>query len=266
MDSLNLTPAESLIFISPNSSGIEMIKITLLDLLLRRVLGVNVGEQESKFLKSHNKTILISKGDITGLNLKPHEEILVDLISNYSELELKEFAELIHYKINSMKYKDGCIRDHLVDTGYLRRQRKMLLSLIPHTRYVLTDKGLEIKNKITNLLDEAKYLERWIKEDLGKAKAYLSVIGTHILLLNVYDLEDIKKFNKILSQIKPESKPSNYFNYYLYSVPMDYLDENGDIDSFDFIDMSVLDNFHSWNEFYSYFDTELDIAPGNEEE
>ena len=96
----------------------------------------------------------------------------------------------------------------------------MLLALVPYNTYVLTDKGLEIKSKITELLDEAELLEEWMKENLGRAKAYLSVLGSHILLIKTYDIEDIKKFNRMLSYIKPEAKTGDYYNYYMYAVPI----------------------------------------------
>jgi len=255
MESLNLTPAESLIIISPKSSGNEFIKITLMDLVLRRVLRIDVQDKESKFLKRHYKTIILSEGDFSHVDLKPHEKILVDLILEYSKLELKELAKIAHDRVHSRDYKNEFLRDNLVKLGYLERQRKMLLSLIPHINYELTEKGLEIRDKIMELLDEAKYLDKWMIEDLGKAKAYLSVTGTHILLSEIYELEDIKKFNRILSQIKPESKASDYFSYYLYSVPLDYLDDYKDLNSFDFLDISVLDDFDSFNDFYSDFDS-----------
>lgn len=265
MDSLNLTPAESLIIVSSMSSGNELMKITLMDLVLRKVLKVEVEERGSKSLNEHYKLIFISEGDCTDFYPKPHEKILIDLISNHSQLELKEFAEKLLNRVDSVKYRDRCIRDNLVDRGLLRRQRKMLLSLIPHTSYVLTDGGLKIKDKIKILLDDAKYLEKWVREDLGKAKAYLSVTGTHILLSDTYSLEDLKKFNKILSQINPETKTSGYFSYYLYTVPQGYLDENKNLNSFDFIDTSVLDSFVSFTDFYNDFDAGSDAATGNRE-
>jgi hypothetical protein len=106
------------------------------------------------------------------------------------------------------------------------------------------------------LLDEAEYLEEWMKEDLGRAKAYLSVIGAHILLTKIYDMEDIKKFNRMLSYIKPEAKTSAYYNYCLYKVPDEHMDDFGDLKSFDFLDISLLDSFESFDDFFNDFDTE----------
>lgn len=254
MKSLNLTPAESLIIISPRAQGREIIKITLIDLLLKRVLKINVEENGSKYLKRHYKSIIISEGELIEFNLKPHEEVLRDLILEYSQLELKEFARILDKKINSKDYKNKYVRDILVDKGYFKKQRKMLLSLIPHITYTLTDEGLEVKSKIIALLDESKYLEKWIKNDLGRAKAYLSVVGSHILLTKDHDIEDIKKFNNILSKIKPASNTCDYYNYYLYVLPLGYLDDHCNIENFDLFDISVLDDFDSFDDFNSDFD------------
>lgn len=253
MESLNLTPAESLIIISPRAQGRDMIKITLVDLLLKRVLNIDVEENESKYLKRHYKSIIISEGELFEFNLKPHEEILRKLILEYSELELKEFARILLGKIDFKEYKNKHVRDILVDKGYFKKRREMLLSLIPHTTYELTDKGFEVKSKITALLDEAKNLDKWMKEDLGRARAYLSIIGSHILLTD-YDIEDIKKFNRILSGIKPESNVKDYYDYYLYTLPLGYLDDQGNIENFDLFDISVMGDFNSFDDFNSDFD------------
>lgn len=256
MESLDLTPAESLMIISPRAQGREMIKLTLIDLLLKR--GIAVEEHQSEYInfKKKHGSIILSEGEAFDLNLKPHEDILRNLILEHSELELTEFMEILHKNVDSKLYKNEYIRDILVDKGYFKRQKKMLLSLIPHTSYMLTDEGLELKSKIMALLDEAENLDKWIKEDLGRAKAYLSVIGSHILLTN-YDIDDIKKFNRILSRIKPESNISDYYNYFLYTIPLDYLNDFGNMENFDLFDISILDNFDSFDDFSINFDVEL---------
>ena len=61
MESLNLTPAESLIIISPKASGDKMIKFTLMDLLLKKSLKLDMGEKFN-FLKGSYSSITISEG------------------------------------------------------------------------------------------------------------------------------------------------------------------------------------------------------------
>ncbi len=253
MESLNLTPAESLMIISPECNGNELIKLTLIDLLLRKALKVNL-ENNSEFLNKE-KSIIMSKNESINLIFKPHEELLMKIVGN-NELELNEFAKILFKQISPLEYKNMNIREPLIAKGYFRRQRKMLLALVPYNAYVLTDEGNQVKSAILKLLNEAGLLKRWIMEDLGHAKAYLSVLGSHILLLNIYDIEDIKKFNKMLSFIKPESKTSDYYNYYLYTVPTEYMDDDDNLKSFDFLDISLLDNFDSFDEFSFEIDSE----------
>lgn len=257
MESLNLTPAESLMIISPNSSGNEMIKLTLMDLLLKKALNMNMENRESRFLKKYYKTAVISRNESSRLIFKPHEEILMEIIAN-NEIDLKELAKALFKRIKSSDYKNIYVRGSLIDKGYFRRQRKMILALIPYDAYILTEEGLELKSMIMKLLNEAEFLKKWMKEDLGHAKAYLSVLGSHILLTKICDIEDIKKFNRMLSFIKPDAKTGDYYSYYLYSVPTDYIDDQGNLQSFDFLDISLLDNFNSFDDFFSEFDAVAD--------
>jgi len=243
MESLNLTPAESLMIISPRSSGNKMIRITLMDLLLKKNLKINK-EDKFDFLKESYGSIVISEGESSEAFLKPHEEILIELISKHHELKLKEVIELLYEKIgSSLEYKNKYLRDPFVDKGYFKKQKKMLLALAPYTIYALTDSGLELKSKIMELLNDAENLEKWMREDLGRAKACLSVLGSHILMVSNYNAGDIRKFNRILAYIKPESNTREYYDYYLYNVPHGYLDAYGNLKSFDFLDISLLDYF-----------------------
>jgi hypothetical protein len=253
MESLNLTPAESLMIISPDSNGNELIKITLMDLLLKKALNMNIEDHQARFLKRHYETAVISKNKSCELTFKPHEKILMEIIDN-NELELKEFAKELFKRVKYSDYKNTYVRGPLIDKGYFRMQRKMLLSLVPYNTYVLTDKGLELKSIIMELLDEAKFLKKWMKEDLGHAKAYLAVLGSHILLTKTCDMEDIQKFNRMLSYINPEVKTGDYYNYYMYTVPIDYMDDLGDLQSYDFLDISLLDHFNYFDDFFSDFD------------
>ncbi|HEX3014615.1 MAG TPA: hypothetical protein VHO92_10180 [Methanobacterium sp.] len=248
MESLNLTPAESLMIISPRVSGDKMIKFTLMDLLLKKSLTIDMDEKFN-FLKRSHGSILISEGESCEWSFKPHEEILIELILEHHELKLDEFIATLYKKIGSpIDYKNNYVRNPLVDKGYFKKQRKMLLSLAPYNLYSLTDNGLKMKFKINKLLDEAEHLKKWMKEDLGRAKACLSVLGSHILLTSV-DIEDIKKFNRMLSYINPEPNTSEYYGYYLYTVPFDYLDDYDNLKSFDFLDISLLDYFNTFDDF-----------------
>ena len=252
MESLNLTPAESLMIISPRASGDTMIKFTLMDLLLKKSLKLDINEKFN-FLKGSHSSIIISEGESCEWLFKPHENILIELILEYPELKLDEFVDIVYKKIGSpIEYKNKYVRDPLIDKGYFKMEKKMLLSLAPYNMYSLTDNGIKLKSKINKLLGDAEDLKKWMKEDLGRAKAYLSVLGSHILLTNV-DIGDIKKFNRILSYINPEPNTCEYYSYYMYTVPFDYLDDYGNLKSFDFLDISILDHFNSFDEFFADF-------------
>ncbi|MGZ7118689.1 MAG: hypothetical protein ACXVH2_03195 [Methanobacterium sp.] len=249
MESLNLTPAESLIIISPNSNGIEMIKLTLMDLIIKKALKMNVVEDQ---LKEQHETV-VSKNDSFKLKLKPHEEILMEIIKS-NELKLKEYINTIFRLVKPSIYKNEYVLPPLVDKGYFKMQRKMLLALVPYNTYVLTEEGKELRASLIELFDESKYLEKWMREDLGRAKAYLSVVGSHILLLKTHNMEDIKKFCRMLSYIKPEARTRDYYSYYVYALPDKYIDHD-DLLYFDFMDINLVD-FEIFDIIFNDFNTE----------
>ncbi len=244
MESLNLTPAESLIITSPTSNGIEMIKLTLLDLIIKKALKINNSTDHHVFIRKNNSF---------KLELKPHEEILMEIVDDH-EIELQELVNIIIGKIKPSTYRNEYVLPQLVDKGYFKLQRKMLLALIPYNNYFLTVDGEYLRDLLINLLDESKNLKKWMREDLGRSKAYLSVLGPHIILLNKYDMEDIKKYNKLLSFIKPDASVSDYYSYYLYDLPDEYL-EDGDLRSFDFMELDSVD-FVYFHNIFSRFEGE----------
>lgn len=253
MKSLSLTPAESLMILSPNSSGSKMIKLTLIDLIFKKAIDINIKDK----LQPYNCAV-INKNNSYTQELKPHEEILIEILGN-DYLELFEFADLFFNQINTLNYKNLYVRQTLVDKGYFKKQRKMLMGLAPYYTYILTDKGLEIKYLINKLLMEAECLKIWLREDLGHAKAYLSVVGSHIFLSEMYDIDDIKKFNDILSYVNPDTKTSDYYDYYLYPVPLEYLNDSKNIYGFNFMDTSFFNYYNSFNELFNDTDISADI-------
>ena len=205
-ESLNLTPAESLMMLDPKRSrGKEMLKFTLIDLLLKKVLKIEIDYETVRHLfifKRSVKKTYISKGEnYSKVKLKPHEHIFTrdELLSH--TLELNEFARELYKSISKKfsSYKKVFVRNSLLADGYFEKENRKLLFLFPYTKYVLSEKGFGAQTKIKNLLEEGeKELERWVKHEPARAKAYLSVCGANILLLEHYnyDLKIIKEWIK----------------------------------------------------------------------
>ncbi len=265
-ESLNLTPAESLMILDPKrSKGKEMLKLTLIDLLLKKVLKADVNyetvDRAFKRSKRSVKKINISEGEnYSKANLKPHERMFAWDKLPSRNLELSKFAKEVYRNINKnfSFYKKHFVRYSLIVDGYFQKEIREFLFLFPYTKYALSEKGFSAQTKIKNLLEEGeKELEGWVKYEPARAKAYLSVCGTNILLLEHYhyDLQVIKEWIKELSNIESQE---NYSNYYPYSwhgwhelTSTNTLDDtiNFDVSYFD-----SLDDFDSFDDFDTGFD------------
>lgn len=226
---LNLTPAESLMIIDPKrSKGKEMMKLTFIDLLLKRVLKADViyedviykGVIYSTTTDTKLKWIYIIEGEnYSKAKLKPHEHIFTRAELFSPKLLLRWFAKELYRSIAKFSiverfflYKKNFVRNSLIADGYFHTEAKKFLFLFPYTKYVLSEKGLSAQTKITNLLEEgAKEFERWVKHEPARAKAYLSVCGSNILLLEHYnyDLKIIQEWIKALSKIESQENSSD---------------------------------------------------------
>ena len=104
-ESLNLTPAESLMILDPRrSKGKEMLKFTLIDLLLKKVLKAEISHEavDRAFRRSKElvKKIHISEGEnYLKVKLKPHERIFTRDKVPSRTLELSEFAKEVYRNI-----------------------------------------------------------------------------------------------------------------------------------------------------------------------
>ena len=79
MESLSLTPAESLMVLDPKkSNGKEMMKFTFLDLLAKQVIELETQlETKGRIIKREVETKFIRKGQRHGkIPLKPHEQAI----------------------------------------------------------------------------------------------------------------------------------------------------------------------------------------------
>lgn len=262
MEYLDLTPAESLVILDPGANGKKMMKFTLIDLLVRRVIGI---ESKIERRNSISKKPIFIHSLIRGKafrtsQLKPHEKMFRMVlnknekmgIDKYTFELLKQISSEINREIFS-NYKDKYVCNHLTESGYMEKEKKKIGGILPKKTYKLTDYGSEVKSKIKMLLKDDKYLANWVKNDKKRAKAFLSACGTHILL-NGYDMNTLIKFSRILQHEK--FKKCHYYQYHLYSLPSGYLESSINLEDFnlDFMDHDKLD----LDKFLKSFDSLLD--------
>lgn len=127
-ESLNLTPAESLLILDPRKgSGKEMMKFTLIDLLLKRALEAEVrDEKKGRIIKRVVKKTYIKKGEaIYELHLKAHEEAFCSPLKMQERLELTEIVKEVYKSVNGFNgYAINFVREPLHEQDYFEKEKK----------------------------------------------------------------------------------------------------------------------------------------------
>lgn len=256
MESLELTPAESLLILDLDADGKEMFKLTMLDLLARRVIRMQTF-QEDKGL-SVKKTGLfheVQRGKEFETRLQPYEEIFRKPLYSYQEIEVFQYIQMVLKNISPiltnpfLEYKDIYLINPLIKEGYIERVEKNGFHSRDH--YRLTELGVGIRKKIKDVLEDADHLGEWVNTDPERAKAFLSAVGSHIFILN-YDLDTLRFLENNLAGI--ESTTSKFYPYYLF--PIDFLKNfKSEANINDIFGMEALRSF----EFFETFDPFDDI-------
>jgi ribosomal protein L37E len=287
--SLELTPAESYLILyldsanlaTDNAQGKELLKLTMKDLLSRKVIQID-SRDEKKFLST--KTVQrIGKGENFNTDLKPHEEIFTIPLSKHSDLELKKYFKKMLKQFKSRltgpsfsKYKNDFVMPILIEKGYVILVKKK--GIVSPAKYELTGSGVEIKNRINDIFNDSDNLFQWADSNPEKAKAFLSAVGTHIFILP-YDMNQLLSLKNRLANVK--TKTSKFYPYLLYPASIligmkmgrnalkkkeDLFDYDDSIDSFDMDVFDGLDDFiiDSFDEAFDSFDDVCDSFEGGD--
>ena len=266
--SLELTPAESYLILyldsanlsTDNAQGKELLKLTMKDLLARKVIQID-SREEKRFLST--KTVQrIGKGENFNTDLKPHEEIFTAPLSKHPELELKKYFKKTLKRFKSRltgpsfsKYKNDFVIPILIEKGYIVLVKKK--GIVSPAKYELTEEGVQVNNKINDIFKDSDNLFQWADSNPEKAKAFLSAVGTHIFILP-YDGEQLLSLKNRLANVK--TKTSKFYPYLLYPVSFwigmkmsgrNTLKKKEDLfdydDSIDLFNMDVLDALDDWD-------------------
>lgn len=193
-DELGLTPGEAIYLLDPeNSDGQEMMRYTLLDMIMKGVLeldehfGVGRGE---KFSASE---------------LKPHEIVFAKYFSRYRDMiDLDRLAQTVALELDSRfdLYKNDYVRRALVEKGYIQKESQRVGGVLPVQRYVLSDKGIRASNQLKRLLKEVGVqMDGTAKTNPQQANAYVAEGGPAILLMESYPPGYFQEWLKTLDRI-----------------------------------------------------------------
>lgn len=148
----DLTPAECLVLMNPKScKGKELIKVTLLDLLARKLLVSEEREEKTRLLGRTVKRIYLGTGSQEG-SPKPHERVLLDCVPIRDWIRLDELVKRIASKIKSTKaYKKDGLLYPMATAGLLERQEGLISS-----NFEPSDIGAGLEDELSGILNEGE--------------------------------------------------------------------------------------------------------------
>ena len=83
-----------------------------------------------------------------------------------------------------------------------------ILYVIPQQRLLLTEKGIDVRSRIEDLIDQAGYLPDWLMDEPERIGAYLSIYDANTLLDPCY-LEIAEQWVNELSKVESETARAN---------------------------------------------------------
>ncbi len=191
---LDLTPGEAIYLLDPdNSDGQEMMRYTLLDMIMKGVLE----------LDEHYG---VGRGEKFGASeLKPHEVVFAKYFSRYRDMiDLNRLAQTVALELDNRfdLYKNNYVRRVLVEKGYIQKEPQRVGGVIPVQRYVLSDKGIRASNQLKRLLKKAgMQMDGAVKTNPQQANAFIAEGGPAILLMESYPPGYFQEWLKTLDRI-----------------------------------------------------------------
>lgn len=250
-----ITPAETLLIKNYDSIQLkELMKYTFMDLLLKQVIAIKEinrkAHSRDKYIRTY--TYVVSGKNFSKYEPKNHEIIYQSpfLKSQSIEILFKHYIKMIYDASNgSWKYQK------------LTKSNKNISPLFKQTVFLdlfrlnrLTDKGIKIKESITNYLNDLDAnIGDLLHNNKSKALELLLSIRGNIFLLKNLDFQLLKTIDKeILNQKKILKEDGIHYSddvsdiwYYI-----DFLQTDSTFDS----------NFDSLYEALNTFDSEFEVS------
>lgn len=204
-----LTSAEIYILTNEKATHKDFLKITLIDLLLKKVLKtIDVDRQPHL-----EKEIRTYKYVAIGANFysyfsKKHEKCFIETF------EKDNCAEILFRNLVKIGYEKSCsksdFRDHLLKTDFIKKCVKQHFFQLFYSGYNLSEYGIEIKRQIDN---EIKTLNIQFapteKIDSEKMVDLIKTIGANVFLIDNFDYDLLNQIDQDLSaEMRKNQNPS----------------------------------------------------------
>ena len=242
-----LKPAGTKLILEPKTELIELLKLTLFDLLLKQVLVIKKILKKSHPRDPHLREYTVVETGKNYSTYKPNsfEKHFTEKIDEDSYFQLRSYLRIIFKEIPSeYKYKKEIIHDLKIDDLF-----KNNLVLNTFSWLKTSQKGNELKTDITeylNKIDES--IGDLIDKEPNKALELILFLQGNIFLLKNLNFELLEKL-KLTSNVS--SSNNEYYDDYWFGIDFIY-------DS----DLSISDLFSDISEIFDSIDDYFDIGSG----
>ncbi len=208
-----LTPAEAYLIIKNKKSNYkDLLKLTIADLLLKKVIKVEKrntdDDQEDKFMSTGIR--------FDSYQAKEHEKLILAPWYNASDLEIhfRDFIKtciqngknLMHFGVQNTIKANG-----LYDNYKQGFWNKLFATLS------LNESGVELKAKIEEELSVVqRKITAYMQEDRSKAIEIISIIHGNIYLVEGLDPEILKEIEEALNQLSGATDEYTYDTYWMW--------------------------------------------------
>lgn len=243
-----LSPAETIVLMDSSCSLKDMMKFTLMDLLLKKILEIDVEKKKAIVRDKYAKKVEVIKSYsyvVKGKNFDkytPHAHELIFLSPYQKSASIKIlFKHLIKTAYENAGSNNSFKRE-ILKSKNLENLIKVNFFQRLFGGMSLTKEGLIARHDILEYLRPIdKNIDHLLNNDKEKALEVLLSLRGNIFLLNNLNFDLLKKIDKELLE-KQKSVYTSYDNVYDW---MYYIDFYGDIDTFDSYFDNTMDSFDS---------------------
>jgi hypothetical protein len=247
-----ITPAETILITDINSLELkDLMKYTFMDLLLKKVIEI---KEVRRKVNPRDQQIRTYSYVVSGKNFnkykpKNHELIYLNpFLKNISmQILFKHFVKMAYDSINSDWSYIKLIRSNQEINQFFKQTFWSDLFRINK----LTERGISLKNEISNYLNEIdRDIDKLLYDDTAKGLALLLSLGGNIFLLKNLDFQLLKKIDKELINQQRLLHKDSYDSNSDWWFYLDFFEDDYMFDSY----------FESFDHTLDSFDTEFDAS------
>lgn len=180
----DLTPGEALVLLHPNKSqGQEAIKVSLMWLLAKRHLTTRFEDRPGFWGQFLAKRAYLHTADNPPADLPNDLKAVLRLATRAGTMDEFITVARAEYGTELSGFLKDVVIPSLMQRGLIEVRTGTLLFFIPRTRYFRTPMGEAMRQKIDNLMTEAREIPDFLDKSPAQAAAVVASLGALVLIM-----------------------------------------------------------------------------------